>query len=74
MPVFISPRNRVVQLNPQALSSLVRVIVTLRLAIYRQSVRLGAEPLENHSQNFFSSTEHLPVSTRTPYVASTRTT
>jgi hypothetical protein len=32
----------------------VRVRVTLRLAVYRQSVRLGAEPLVTHSQNFFS--------------------
>jgi hypothetical protein len=31
----------------------------LRLAVYRQSVRLGAEPLETHGQNFFSSIEHL---------------
>jgi hypothetical protein len=32
----------------------VRVRVTLRLAVYRQSVRLGAEPLETHGQNLFS--------------------
>jgi hypothetical protein len=31
----------------------VRVIVTLRLAVYRQSVRLGVEPLKTHGQNFF---------------------
>jgi hypothetical protein len=31
----------------------VRVRVTLGLAVYRQSVRLGAEPLETHGQNFF---------------------
>jgi hypothetical protein len=35
-----------------------RVRVTLRLAVYRQSVPLGAKPLENHGQYFFS-TEHL---------------
>jgi hypothetical protein len=35
-------------------STRVRVRVTLRLAVYRQSVRLGAEPLETHGQNFFS--------------------
>jgi hypothetical protein len=28
--------------------------VTLRLAVYRQSVRLGVQPLETHGQNFFS--------------------
>jgi hypothetical protein len=31
----------------------VRVRVTLQLAVYRQSVRLGTEPLETHSQYFF---------------------
>jgi hypothetical protein len=28
--------------------------VTLRLAVYRQSVRLGVKPLETHDQIFFS--------------------
>jgi hypothetical protein len=28
--------------------------VTLRLAVYRQSVRFGASPLETHGQNFFN--------------------
>jgi hypothetical protein len=32
--------------------------VTLRLAVYRPSVRLGAKPLEDHDQRFFS-TKHL---------------
>jgi hypothetical protein len=36
----------------------VRVKVTLRLAVYRQSVRFCAKPLETHGQNFFS-IEHL---------------
>jgi hypothetical protein len=27
--------------------------VTLRLAVYRQSVRLGVKPLEDHDQSFF---------------------
>jgi hypothetical protein len=31
----------------------VRVRVTLRLAIYRQSVRLGDKPLKTHDQHFF---------------------
>jgi hypothetical protein len=30
------------------------VRVPLRLAVYRQSLGLGAEPLETHGQNFFS--------------------
>jgi hypothetical protein len=37
----------------------VRVRVTLRLAVYRQSLRLGAEPLETHNQQFYFPTEHL---------------
>jgi hypothetical protein len=35
------------------------VKVTLRLTVYRQSVRLGAEPLEIHGENFLFSIEHL---------------
>jgi hypothetical protein len=31
----------------------VKVKVTLRLAVYRQSVRLGFKPLETHDQTFF---------------------
>jgi hypothetical protein len=36
---------------------LIKVIVkfTFRLAVYRQSVRLGAKPLEAHDQSFSSS-------------------
>jgi hypothetical protein len=37
----------------------VRVRVTLRLAVYRQSVRLGDKPLETHDQKFYFPTEHL---------------
>jgi hypothetical protein len=33
--------------------------VTLRLAVYRQSVHLGDNPLETHDQNFYFPTEHL---------------
>jgi hypothetical protein len=33
----------------------VKVKVTLRLAVYRQSVRLGARPLETHDQRSFPS-------------------
>jgi hypothetical protein len=32
---------------------LVQVQVTLRLAVYRQSICLGVKPLETHDQNFF---------------------
>jgi hypothetical protein len=84
-PILMSPRNRVVQLHPQALGSFfvasydsqgcsggirpslhagsspsdfrvrvrVRVRVTLLLAVYRQSVRPGHEPLETHDQQLF---------------------
>jgi hypothetical protein len=38
-----------------SLSLSVRVRFTLRLAVYLQSVRLRAEPLETHGQNFFVS-------------------
>jgi hypothetical protein len=41
------------------------VTVTLRLAVYRQSVRLGAEPLETHGQNYFS---HLNTCDHSPYI------
>jgi hypothetical protein len=37
----------------------VKVKVTLRLAVYRQSVRFGAKPLEDHDQRFLSSTSSL---------------
>jgi hypothetical protein len=35
-----------------SLALAVRVRVTLQLAIYRQSVRFGAKPLEDHDQRF----------------------
>jgi hypothetical protein len=38
---------------PDVYSQSVRVRFTLRLAIYRQSVLLGAEPLGTHGQNIF---------------------
>jgi hypothetical protein len=37
----------------------VKVRVTLLLAVYRQSVRLGVKPLESHDQRLFFSTERL---------------
>jgi hypothetical protein len=36
-----------------------RVRVTLRQAVYRQSVRLGAKPLETHRHIIFFSIDHL---------------
>jgi hypothetical protein len=42
-----------------------RVRVTLRLAVYRQLVRLGSEPLETHGQNFFS---QLNTCGHSPYI------
>jgi hypothetical protein len=40
-------------------SANVKVKVTLRLALSRQSVRLGVKPLETHYQRYFSN-ELLP--------------
>jgi hypothetical protein len=37
----------------------VKVKVTLRLAVYRQSVHIGVKPLETHDQTFLFSTELL---------------
>jgi hypothetical protein len=45
-------------------SFLVRVRVTLRLAIYRQLVRLCVKPFETHGQNFFQ----LNTRCHSPYV------
>jgi hypothetical protein len=36
------------------LSQFPQVKVTLQLTVYRQSVRLGARPLEDHNQQFFN--------------------
>jgi hypothetical protein len=49
----------------------IRVGVTLRLAVYRQSVHLGAEPLETHGQNFFS---QLNTCSHSPYITCSLTT
>jgi hypothetical protein len=46
-----------------------RVRVTLRLAVYRQSVRLGTKPLETHNQYFFQ----LKTYECNPYVTSSLT-
>jgi hypothetical protein len=37
----------------------VRAKVTLRMAVYHQSVGLGSEPLETHDKQFYFPTEHL---------------
>jgi hypothetical protein len=47
-----------------------KVNVTLRLAVYRQSVRLGVKPLESHDQIFFF---RLNSCGNSPYVASSLT-
>jgi hypothetical protein len=47
----------------------VKVKVTLRLAVYRQSVRLGVKPLETHDQTFFL----LSSCGNSPYVTSSLT-
>jgi hypothetical protein len=48
----------------------VRVRVTLRLAVYCQSVRLGAEPLDIHSQICFP---QLNSCGQSPYITSSLT-
>jgi hypothetical protein len=48
----------------------VRVTVTLRLVVYVQSVRLGAEPLETHDQILFS---QLNICGHSPYITSSLT-
>jgi hypothetical protein len=47
----------------------VKVEVTLRLAIYHQSVRLGVKPLETHDHRFFQLNSH----GKSPYVTSSLT-
>jgi hypothetical protein len=58
------------ELNFQLTGSKVKVIVTLRLAVYRQLVRIGVKPLETHDQNFFF---QLNSCGNSPYVASSLT-
>jgi hypothetical protein len=48
----------------------VKLGVTLRLAVYRQSVRLSAQPLETHDQSFFF---QLNPCGHSPYVTSSLT-
>jgi hypothetical protein len=42
------------------------VRVTLRLAVYRQSLRLGDKPLETHDQEFFTTCFHSSYITSSP--------
>jgi hypothetical protein len=49
---------------------IVRVRVALRLAVYRQSVPLGAEPFETHGQKCFS---QLNTCCHSPYITSSLT-
>jgi hypothetical protein len=53
----------------RTLSETEKVRVTLRLAVYRQSVRLGAKPLETHGLHFFQ----LNTCSHSPYVTSSLT-
>jgi hypothetical protein len=46
-----------IQLGNYLIGVRVRVRVTLRLTVYRQSLRLGDKPLETHDQQYFLSTE-----------------
>jgi hypothetical protein len=57
-------------LSSVRLRARVRVRVTLRLAVYRQSVRLGDEPPETHSQISFS---QMNTCGHSPYIASSLT-
>jgi hypothetical protein len=56
-PLRLTTRDIFYQLNPCGnipyVLKMVKVKVTLRRAVYRQSVRLGVKPLETHDQNFF---------------------
>jgi hypothetical protein len=51
----------------------IKVKVTLRLAVYRQSVRLGAKLLEAHDQRFIITFLQLKPCGRSPYVTSSLT-
>jgi hypothetical protein len=49
LATLLFPSKFGTKLHPQA-----KVKVTLRLTVYRQSVRLGDKPLETHDQIYFS--------------------
>jgi hypothetical protein len=57
-------------ISPSFLKVRFRVSVTLWLAVYRQSVRLGDKPLETHDQYFFF---QLNICGHSPYVTSSLT-
>jgi hypothetical protein len=56
--------------NSQRTKPQLRVRVTLRLAVYRQLVRLGDKPLETHDHKFFF---QLNLCSHSPYVTSSVT-
>jgi hypothetical protein len=57
---LVSPLSGFALSNVATLKTVkVKVKVTLRLAVYRQSVRLGVKPLDTHDQTFSFSTELL---------------
>jgi hypothetical protein len=45
--------NQLLHFTSVTWTALIKVRVTLRLAVYRQSVRLGVRPLQTHDQRFF---------------------
>jgi hypothetical protein len=61
---------RLTELRWKDLNFRVGVRVTLRAAVYRQSIHLGAEPLQTHGQNFFS---QLNTCSHSPYITSSLT-
>jgi hypothetical protein len=65
-PPFSTAASRDSLNSPLRVRVRVRVRVTLRSAVYRQSVRLGAKPLETHDQYFF----RLNTCGYSPYVTS----
>jgi hypothetical protein len=54
IPVFMSPRDRGRTHSTTQVKVKFKVKVTLRFAIYRQSVRLGVNPLETQDPRLFS--------------------
>jgi hypothetical protein len=53
LPVCCSPNSEAHSPLLSEINVRVRVRVTIRLAVHRQSVRLGAKPLETHDQQSF---------------------
>jgi hypothetical protein len=53
--------SRTKERHKKTLNQYFRVRVTLRLAVYRQSVRLGDKHFEAHDQNVYFPNEHLQL-------------